>query len=136
MAEIDYDLFIKQVHSLPIDVIEKIRRHTYRPISVEMKNAIIAHSALKYILNEVCERKNVKKDNLTSLLKFLNDKNQIIPFNYSTVVSRMLRHYKYRNYKSCFLIDKIQQMKSFGLLWNILTSQEQVNVIRYVHYNY
>lgn len=133
---IDYDLLDKQVQSLPVEVIEIIRRYTYRKLPIQLQSSIVSHPALKYVLDRMCEQKNIKKNNIISLLKFLNDKNQIIPFNYSTVAERMMRYYKYRDYKNCFLIDKIMNIKSFGILWNILTNQEQVHIIRYIHYNY
>jgi hypothetical protein len=133
---INYEQLSQQINDLPIELIEKIRRQTYKPQPNELLNDIISYSALKYVLNKTCDRKNLGNYCIVSLIKFLDENNQIVPYKYSNVCNIIRRNYKYRGYKQFLLLDKIQEIKLFGIFWGILQTKERINIIRYIHENY
>ena len=106
-----------ELQNLPIDIIEKIRRYTYKPQSNELLEDIKDYYYTKSQLDKLCKQTRLNIYGLLGLIKCLDIDNTLTPCKFSMVVEQLLRHYKYKKYKYFILIDIVMKSK---INWSIL----------------
>jgi len=136
LIEIDYDSLDLMIQELPLELVEKIRRFTYKTQPSELLAEIIYYGSSTLLLNNICKEKRITKNVVKVFIKYFHHDNQeLIPYKYTHSINIFKRYYKYKNYNNFILIDKISNTKSFGQFWGILHNFERLSILKYIHNN-